>query len=160
MKVNHFECIILLFPKYLHVFKLYLTDDYNRVVLEPEEGVPDSDYINASYVDVSIFFILIPALLFPKCIPIFFILYYVCIQKQVAVLCKGSTPFMTCLCKSQKGESEYIFAYWGTHGYAFQPSKDHIIQIPRDFFRVRYFQLRCYRVLHKECILFTEFAPR
>ena len=28
-------------------------DDFNRVVLEPEEGVPDSDYINASYVDVS-----------------------------------------------------------------------------------------------------------
>merc|ERR1719394_2391009 len=25
--------------------------DFNRVVLEPEEGVPDSDYINASYVD-------------------------------------------------------------------------------------------------------------
>lgn len=25
--------------------------DYNRVVLEPEDGVPDSDYINASYVD-------------------------------------------------------------------------------------------------------------
>ena len=79
----------------------------------------------------------------------FHILYYVCIQKQVAVLCKGSTPFMTCLCKSQKGESEYIFSYWGTHGYAFHPSKDHVIQIPRDFFRVRYFQLRCYRVLHK-----------
>ena len=26
--------------------------DYNRVVLEPEEGIPDSDYVNASYVDV------------------------------------------------------------------------------------------------------------
>ena len=26
-------------------------DDYNRVVLEMEPGVPDSDYINASYVD-------------------------------------------------------------------------------------------------------------
>merc|ERR1719348_1491418 len=25
--------------------------DFDRVVLEPEEGVPDSDYINASYVD-------------------------------------------------------------------------------------------------------------
>merc|ERR1712223_949089 len=25
--------------------------DHNRVILEPEEGVPDSDYINASYVD-------------------------------------------------------------------------------------------------------------
>ena len=30
-----------------------ISDDYNRVVLEMEEGVPDSDYINASYVDVS-----------------------------------------------------------------------------------------------------------
>ena len=28
-----------------------IPDDYNRVVLEMEEGVPDSDYINASYVD-------------------------------------------------------------------------------------------------------------
>lgn len=28
-------------------------DDYNRVVLETIEGEPDSDYINASYVDVS-----------------------------------------------------------------------------------------------------------
>ena len=54
---------------------MYLTDDYNRVVLEPEEGVPDSDYINASYVDVSIFFMLIPSLLFPKCIPIFCIMF-------------------------------------------------------------------------------------
>jgi protein tyrosine phosphatase len=25
--------------------------DHNRVILEPEDGVPDSDYINASYVD-------------------------------------------------------------------------------------------------------------
>ena len=32
---------------------LYFPVDYNRVILEPEEGVPDSDYINASYVDVS-----------------------------------------------------------------------------------------------------------
>lgn len=29
-------------------------DDYNRVVLETIEGEPDSDYVNASYVDVSI----------------------------------------------------------------------------------------------------------
>lgn len=28
--------------------------DYNRVVLDKIDGVPDSDYINASYVDVSI----------------------------------------------------------------------------------------------------------
>lgn len=35
--------------------KYLFSDDYNRVVLEPEDGVPDSDYINASYVDVSAF---------------------------------------------------------------------------------------------------------
>jgi protein tyrosine phosphatase len=29
-------------------------DDYNRVVLETIDGRPDSDYVNASYVDVSI----------------------------------------------------------------------------------------------------------
>jgi hypothetical protein len=28
-------------------------DDYNRVVLEPLDDTPDSDYVNASYVDVS-----------------------------------------------------------------------------------------------------------
>ena len=33
--------------------KIFFSDDHNRVILEPEEGVPDSDYINASYVDVS-----------------------------------------------------------------------------------------------------------
>ena len=45
---------------YSHVHKLYFNfesnffpDDYNRVVLEPDESCPDSDYINASYVDVS-----------------------------------------------------------------------------------------------------------
>lgn len=27
--------------------------DYNRVVLQKSNGTPDSDYINASYVDVS-----------------------------------------------------------------------------------------------------------
>ena len=35
-----------------------LADDYNRVVLEHQEGTPDSDYVNASYVDVSHFQIL------------------------------------------------------------------------------------------------------
>lgn len=35
-------------------FSLLLLDDYNRVVLETIEGEPDSDYVNASYVDVSI----------------------------------------------------------------------------------------------------------
>lgn len=33
---------------------LFFPDDYNRVVLETIEGEPDSDYVNASYVDVSI----------------------------------------------------------------------------------------------------------
>ncbi len=38
------------------VYAAYLTDDYNRVVLEPDDSSssPDSDYINASYVDASI----------------------------------------------------------------------------------------------------------
>lgn len=31
-----------------------VSDDYNRVVLDQLPDVPDSDYINASYVDVSI----------------------------------------------------------------------------------------------------------
>ena len=31
-----------------------MTDDYNRVVLATDGDIPDSDYINASYVDVSI----------------------------------------------------------------------------------------------------------
>jgi hypothetical protein len=35
------------------IFYIFIVVDYNRVILEPEEGVPDSDYINASYVDVS-----------------------------------------------------------------------------------------------------------
>ena len=35
------------------VSKNNVLDDFNRVVLEPEEGVADSDYVNASYVDVS-----------------------------------------------------------------------------------------------------------
>lgn len=35
------------------VLSVSLTDDYNRVVLEPLDDTPDSDYINASYVDVS-----------------------------------------------------------------------------------------------------------
>ncbi|XP_043516213.1 receptor-type tyrosine-protein phosphatase kappa-like [Frieseomelitta varia] len=30
---------------------LIVGDDYNRVVLDPIEGEPDSDYVNASYVD-------------------------------------------------------------------------------------------------------------
>jgi len=39
---------------YTYIFiYLLLTDDYNRVVLEPLDDTPDSDYINASYVDVS-----------------------------------------------------------------------------------------------------------
>lgn len=33
----------------------YFADDYNRVVLESIEGEHDSDYVNASYVDVSHF---------------------------------------------------------------------------------------------------------
>jgi protein tyrosine phosphatase len=35
-----------------YIFVSY-PDDYNRVVLEPLDDTPDSDYVNASYVDVS-----------------------------------------------------------------------------------------------------------
>lgn len=35
------------------MYFVLLADDYNRVVLEPLDDTPDSDYINASYVDVS-----------------------------------------------------------------------------------------------------------
>lgn len=34
----------------LFVFAL---DDHNRIVLDPEPGVSESDYINASYINVS-----------------------------------------------------------------------------------------------------------
>lgn len=37
----------------LIIFFLFL-DDYNRVVLSSVDDIPDADYINASYVDVSI----------------------------------------------------------------------------------------------------------
>ena len=30
----------------------FLLDDYNRVVLDLQPGIPDSDYVNGSYVDV------------------------------------------------------------------------------------------------------------
>ena len=45
--------MLMLLDKNLIFAFSYFSDDYNRVVLEMEEGVPDSDYINASYVDVS-----------------------------------------------------------------------------------------------------------
>ncbi|GFQ92413.1 protein-tyrosine-phosphatase, partial [Trichonephila clavata] len=32
-------------------YKKLVPFDYNRVVLEPLPGIPDSDYINASYID-------------------------------------------------------------------------------------------------------------
>lgn len=35
-----------------HTFS-YVPDDYNRVVLDSIPREPDSDYVNASYVDVS-----------------------------------------------------------------------------------------------------------
>lgn len=43
-RVSWFFIIFLFFP-----------DDFNRVVLDTIEGEHDSDYINASYVDVSSF---------------------------------------------------------------------------------------------------------
>ena len=36
------------------MMNIFFLDDYNRVVLQTLPGQPDSDYINASYVDVSI----------------------------------------------------------------------------------------------------------
>ena len=45
--------MLMLLDKNVIFAFFYFSDDYNRVVLEMEEGVPDSDYINASYVDVS-----------------------------------------------------------------------------------------------------------
>ena len=44
--------LLFIYHYYIILF-VWFTVDYNRVILEPEEGVPDSDYINASYVDVS-----------------------------------------------------------------------------------------------------------
>ncbi len=37
------------------LFFVLLSDDFNRVVLDPEDGNIDTDYVNASYVDVSIY---------------------------------------------------------------------------------------------------------
>ena len=34
---------------------MYTLDDHTRVLLKPIDGLPESDYINANYVDVSIF---------------------------------------------------------------------------------------------------------
>lgn len=50
------ETVFYSFQKQYYLLCLlffYVTDDYNRVVLEPIEGESDSDYVNASYVDVS-----------------------------------------------------------------------------------------------------------
>lgn len=38
--------------EWLLKYTIYLLQDYNRVVLEKIDGVADSDYINASRVDV------------------------------------------------------------------------------------------------------------
>jgi len=43
--------------KIVYIYIVLLTDDYNRVVLEPLDDTPDSDYVNASYVDVSKLFL-------------------------------------------------------------------------------------------------------
>ena len=34
--------------------KFILSDDHSRMILDKEEGDPDSDYINANYIDVSL----------------------------------------------------------------------------------------------------------
>ena len=38
---------------YINLFYCSYTDDHSRVILDKEEGDPDSDYINANYIDVS-----------------------------------------------------------------------------------------------------------
>ena len=43
----------LLWDLGFYIFIISILDDFNRVVLEPEADVADSDYVNASYVDVS-----------------------------------------------------------------------------------------------------------
>lgn len=49
---GHSFGFLFIFQEYWCRF-FYFADDYNRVVLEPIEGESDSDYVNASYVDVS-----------------------------------------------------------------------------------------------------------
>lgn len=39
-----------------YLFHFSVPDDYNRVVLDTIPDMPDSDYVNASYVDVSKFY--------------------------------------------------------------------------------------------------------
>lgn len=54
----YFRSRIRTWPRHLRALKcispFLFIDDYNRVVLETIEGESDSDYVNASYVDVSI----------------------------------------------------------------------------------------------------------
>ena len=38
----------------IRLFSLSFIDDHSRVILDKEEGDPDSDYINANYIDVSL----------------------------------------------------------------------------------------------------------
>jgi len=46
---------LLLCHKSLNFFLIRkFLDDYNRVVLDLQAGIPDSDYVNGSYVDVSL----------------------------------------------------------------------------------------------------------
>ncbi len=41
-----------LISKFGETLRVLYTDDYNRVVLDLQPGIPDSDYVNGSYVDV------------------------------------------------------------------------------------------------------------
>lgn len=47
---------LILINKFVILLFFFFTDDYNRVVLEQIDNIPDSDYVNASYVDVSLCF--------------------------------------------------------------------------------------------------------
>ena len=44
--------------RHIHVSILYFSDDHGRVVLEEDQSEPDSDYINANYIDVSVKFLI------------------------------------------------------------------------------------------------------
>lgn len=40
-----------------YIYYLKFLDDHSRVILQPVEDDPSSDYINANYIDVSIFIV-------------------------------------------------------------------------------------------------------
>jgi hypothetical protein len=45
---------LVVYCSFMFISYFYLLDDKNRVILPVVKGVENSDYINASYIDVSI----------------------------------------------------------------------------------------------------------